>query len=603
LGVATPKITDFGLARRAAGTGLTQTGAVLGTPSYMAPEQAEGKSKEIGPAADVYALGAILYECLTGRPPFKAATAFDTLTQVIADEPVAPTQLNARVPRDLETICLKCLRKEPAKRYATAEELALDLQRFLRGEPVQARPAGRLERARKWAKRRPAAAGLLAVIVVALAGLVSGGAWFTWQLEREQKQTQKALRQAEDEAEKATKALRHAQNEAEKAQKARDFLVSIFRKAETDVKGGDVTVRQLLDEAETRIPVEFAEQPELRGELVSALENVKRGIGRRTPQAMILEVRGTVRLQSAAGVKKKAEAQTLVNLDDRLSLSDDAQVQLFFLSDLHKERLKSGREVTIGFKGCEPADAVLQRDKSVLMTFVRLPKGTFYMTFYLGVGSEKRGKMEIKEDFEIAVHTVTQGQWQAVMGHNLSWFSREGKGRREVLDISDEELKLFPVENVSWDEAQAFIKKLNEREKGRGFLYRLPTDAEWEYACRGGATSEEECLYHFYFAKPTNDLSSKDANFNGNWPAGNAAKGPYLQRPTRVGAYPPNKLGLCDMHANVWQWTSVEGSVRVFRGGSWSGIGSSCQAARRHGGAPTFRFNDLGFRLARVSVR
>src|SRR5262249_18963233 len=155
-------------------------------------------------------------------------------------------------------------------------------------------------------------------------------------------------------------------------------------------------------------------------------------------------------------------------------------------------------------------------------------------------------KTEIKEDFEIAVHDVTQGQWEAVMGNNPSYFSRKGKGRNDIMDISDEELHLFPVERVSWDDAQEFIKELNEKERGSGYLYRLPTEAEWEYACRGGATSLDECSYHFYFDKPTNDLSSEQANFDGNQPFGKALKGIYLERPTRVGAYPSNKLGLCD---------------------------------------------------------
>src|SRR5260370_19249589 len=120
--------------------------------------------------------------------------------------------------------------------------------------------------------------------------------------------------------------------------------------------------------------------------------------------------------------------------------------------------------------------------------------------------------------------------------------------------MKEEDLKQFPVESVSWDDAQKFITKLNEQEKGKGWLYRLPTETQWEYACRGGATSEEECSYDFYFAKPTNDLSSKEANFNGNVPWGKADKGPYLKRTAKVGSYAPNNVGLYDMHGNVWQW-------------------------------------------------
>jgi eukaryotic-like serine/threonine-protein kinase len=197
------------------------------------------------------------------------------------------------------------------------------------------------------------------------------------------------------------------------------------------------------------------------------------------------------------------------------------------------------------------AEAPKPKDGPLGMKFVPLPKATFYTGWNGTKGSAK--KTEIKKDFEIAIHTVTQEQWQAVMGKNPSSFSRGGKEKDQVKDIKDEDLKHFPVEEVSWTDAQEFIKKLYEKEKGKGYQYRLPSEVEWEYACRGGATSEEECSYRFYFAKPTNDLSSKEANFNGSDPFGKADKGPFLGRTTKVGSYAPNKVGLYDMHG-LFSW-------------------------------------------------
>jgi tRNA A-37 threonylcarbamoyl transferase component Bud32 len=169
----TPKITDFGLAKKLnVGSGLTAPGAVMGTPSYMAPEQAAGRTEAIGPACDVHALGAILYECLTGRPPFQAATLPETLLQVLRAEPRSVRQFQPGVPRDLETICHKCLQKEPARRYANALDLAEDLRRFQAGEPIAARPVGLGERAWRWCRRNPVVVGLTGLLLAVTAVLV-----------------------------------------------------------------------------------------------------------------------------------------------------------------------------------------------------------------------------------------------------------------------------------------------------------------------------------------------------------------------------------------------------------------------------------------------
>jgi tetratricopeptide (TPR) repeat protein len=166
---ALPKITDFGLAKYLdADSSQTKSGVIMGTPSYMAPEQAEGKVHAIGPAADVYALGAMLYELLTGRPPFRAATPLDTVLQVVSEEPIPPLRLQSTVPRDLDTICLKCLEKDPRKRFASAADLAADLRRFLDGDAILARPTPFWERQWKWAKRRPALAALVFLFAVPL---------------------------------------------------------------------------------------------------------------------------------------------------------------------------------------------------------------------------------------------------------------------------------------------------------------------------------------------------------------------------------------------------------------------------------------------------
>jgi WD40 repeat protein/tRNA A-37 threonylcarbamoyl transferase component Bud32 len=240
-----PHVTDFGLARRIeAGAGLTQSGAIVGTPSYMPPEQARAE-KGLTTAADVYSLGAILYELLTGRPPFRAETQFDTLMQVLEKDAVRPRALQPQVDRDLETICLKCLEKEPQGRYPSAEVLAEDLDRWLRGEPINARRSGVWERARKWVRRRPAAAALLAVSAVAVAGLavLIGALWYN--AEQRARAVQKL-----DQAEEALDAKREEIQELElKAGEERRHLAEAQDTARRTLYAADMQMAQAAWEA------------------------------------------------------------------------------------------------------------------------------------------------------------------------------------------------------------------------------------------------------------------------------------------------------------------------------------------------------------------
>jgi eukaryotic-like serine/threonine-protein kinase len=231
---------------------------------------------------------------------------------------------------------------------------------------------------------------------------------------------------------------------------------------------------------------------------------------------------------------------------------------------------------------------------SIGMEFVIVPKGKSW----LGGGNGKLGDkaVEFQADFYLGKYEVTQEEWEKVIGIgvNPSAFSRNGGSNDVVKDIPDVDLKRFPVEQVSWDDCQFFVERLNKLEKEADWVYRLPKEAEWEYANRGGPMSDKlDSAFSFYVDRPANSLLSEQANFKDNG----------LNRPCQVGSYAPNKLGLYDMHGNVWEWCedTFNGTHRVYRGGSWLNPSEYCRAEGFHTNPPLHRDTLVGLRLARVS--
>jgi serine/threonine protein kinase/tetratricopeptide (TPR) repeat protein len=326
-----PRITDFGLAKwygvppsggqaqetrsasitsgalpAKAGTpyDLTLSGQVLGSPNFMPPEQAAGKRGQIGPHSDVYSLGAILYHLLTARPPFLAETLSETLQQVQHTDPILPRLLNPAVPRDLETVCVKCLEKEPRQRYATAQALADELGRFLNSEPVRARPIGRTAKCWRWCRRKPALASALAACVLVL---VSGIAGITWQ-----------WRRAEQNAKKEEKERQRAEENAARSQQVAGFLKDMLRGVKPSIAlGRDTTMlREILDKTAERLSQELEKQPAIEGELRLVIGAVYLDLGEYTKaeamarQALSLNrsVYGTEHLTVTAALDNLATA-------------------------------------------------------------------------------------------------------------------------------------------------------------------------------------------------------------------------------------------------------------------------------------------------------
>jgi tetratricopeptide (TPR) repeat protein len=332
-----PKITDFGLAKRLEeDSAQTHSGAIVGTPSYMAPEQAEGRVEDIGPCSDVYSLGAILYELLTGRAPFKAGSVLDTLQQVRTQEPVAPIQFAPSIPRDLETICLKCLQKEPRKRYDSAGALAEDLGRFLAGEAIHARPISSVERFGRWCRRNPRMAVLSGLFLLALAAWATTSSILAYNVKQQKDRTEAARLDAERNAE-----IAHANEIAAKqnAEIARTNEIAAMqnaaraeKNAETAKKNHDLEVYRMLglgEKLQKRLSARrMGSQPEMRAVRDDLLKLLRETI---VSMSSDLEKKDITSFGTAAG------HQRMGDLLLRIGQGEDALRQFRLAHDLIKQ--------------------------------------------------------------------------------------------------------------------------------------------------------------------------------------------------------------------------------------------------------------------------
>jgi tetratricopeptide (TPR) repeat protein len=317
-----PKIADFGLAKQLDDQelGQTSTNAILGTPTYMAPEQAEGKTRDVGPSADIYSLGAMFYDIITGRPPFKGSTVLDTLHMVRSVEPVPPRRMQPNLPLDLDTICLKCLEKDPRRRYANALELAEDLKAFEEGRAVSARPISALERARKWARRRPAVAALILVICLSIVGVIGILAYYGGEQRRlrlhaddQRNIAVEAKKKAEESENVAVKALGEAETERGKAVESEKKAVREKEEAEAQRKRAQanfVQAKRAVDEL-TRVAkkrlLNLPGAETVRADLVEKVAQFYEEFAARS------ETDPSLRLDTAQAYRRVGDARELLN--------------------------------------------------------------------------------------------------------------------------------------------------------------------------------------------------------------------------------------------------------------------------------------------------
>ena len=679
-----PRLTDFGLAKQATSqSDLTVTGQVMGTPSYMPPEQASGKIDEIGPASDVYSLGATLYFVLTGRPPFQTATPAETIQQVLDTEPVALRRLNPAIPHDLETICLKCLRKEPAKRYASAAELAADLGNWLENRPIMARPVSRAEKAWLWCKRRPTLVGMsLLLVIVSVVGTFVA-------LERQNATRAaanvEALLVAPAEAvpyivENLTSMKWHAlpilrQRLAEESRDASQRLhaaVALAHFGEVDVPFLVAGIPQAqAGECANIVGALRRDQPSAIASLKAQFTAATQPNERLHLAVMALQLGEVEPAKQMLALAADPSQRTLLihhlhewrgNLADYAPLlqeTDDADFQSGLcqalgqipVTELTVDERQTLEPVLKNLHSNSPHGSVhsaarwaLQQWKLKLpnssptdpakpgrnwyvnplgMTLLKMSAGNFQRKDMEG---KDLGKVTLTRAFWLGDCEVTRKQFEAFIVDPDC--PPAEKPQDWQVNESFSPSANHPRNSVNWFDAVLFCNWLSRRE---GLLshyertgekvkdpnsklgqwdvwrtmpestgYRLPTEAEWEFACRAKSATD------FCFGDDESMLSQY-AVFN-------------REKTQPVSSRQPNGWGVFDMHGNLWEWNAdwhedfastpgrqiidpvgpSTGGHRVGRGGSWYNNAESARSANRNLSRPNGRYGVNGFRVART---